>query len=293
MFNAVTMIIACPACNTRYVVPDQAIGVDGRTVRCAKCRHSWFQEGPVLDLAEPAPPEPAPVAPSPPPPPPPPAPAPVEQEPVSAPPPPVTDQPGASAAEPEFDEPAPPPPLGGFGDDVVAPPPSMPSPAANTYYDDNQASQFDYEPPFRPRRNPARMWMIAASLFAVVALGAVAAAAWYGLPSWMPFAQPMFAEEQPGLKLEFPEKRQGQRQLPDQSWFFEANGSVTNISQTSRSVPPILVVLRDARGRVVYNTVIQPPKRVLAPGESVSINEALVPVPKAAVKAEYGWKPGS
>ena len=122
---------------------------------------------------------------------------------------------------------------------------------------------------------------------------AVGAAAWYGLPSWMPFAQPMFAEEQPGLKLDFPAKRQSQRQLPDQSWFFEVNGSVTNISQDSRSVPPILVVLRDARGRVVYNAEIQPPKRVLAPGESVSINEALVPVPKSGVKAEFGWKPGS
>lgn len=135
--------------------------------------------------------------------------------------------------------------------------------------------------------------MVAAVLFAVVALGAVAATAWYGLPSWMPFAQPRFAEAQPGLKLDFPEKRQGQRQLPDQSWFFEANGAVTNISQTSRSVPPILVVLSDARGRQVFTAEIRSPKRVLAPGESVAINEALVPVPKAAVKAEYGWKPGS
>lgn len=38
------MIISCPACVTRYVVPETAIGTDGRTVRCAKCKHSWFQD---------------------------------------------------------------------------------------------------------------------------------------------------------------------------------------------------------------------------------------------------------
>ena len=39
------MQIACPACHTRYTVPDTAIGAHGRTVRCAKCRHSWYQPG--------------------------------------------------------------------------------------------------------------------------------------------------------------------------------------------------------------------------------------------------------
>jgi hypothetical protein len=137
------------------------------------------------------------------------------------------------------------------------------------------------------------MWTIAAALFAVVALGAVAATAWFGLPSWVPFAHPLFAEDQPGLTLDFPAKMQGQRPLSDQTWFFEANGTVSNVSQAARSVPTILAVLKDARGRIVFTAELHSPKRVLAPGESVSINEALVSVPKAAVRAEYGWKPGT
>ncbi len=282
MFNDRAMIISCPACTTRYVVPDSAIGVDGRTVRCAKCRHSWFQEGPSLTPR----PDPVPVA----------APAPPASPPSTEPgvpnaypapqAEPSTPEPAPAAAEP-VDAPLPPPPPGVAEE-------AKPQPAhaySESRYGDDYSS-FAHEPPFRARRNPAKMWTLAAVIFAVVSLSAVGATAWYGLPSWMPFARPLFAEDQPGLKLDFPDRQQGRRQLADNSWFFEANGSVTNISEVPRSVPAIQVVLRDARGGIAYTAEIRSPKRVLAPGESVSINEALRPVPKKAVKADFGWKPG-
>lgn len=60
------MILSCPACKARYVVPDSAVGPKGRQVRCASCKHSWFQApesgtaAPVRSEPEPAPPPPPP-----------------------------------------------------------------------------------------------------------------------------------------------------------------------------------------------------------------------------------------
>jgi predicted Zn finger-like uncharacterized protein len=303
------MIIACPACATRYVVPDSAIGVEGRTVRCAKCRHSWFQDGPVLDLATAPEAAPPPAEPTPAPPPPveqeePAAPPPVEEhyeEPQAEPPPyeepqtagppyaePYSEPPRHAEPPPAEEQPSPPPP------DYDAPTPAVvetapaPPPVEEEYYDH---SQFEYEPPFRPRRNPLKLWTAAALVFAVLALGAVGAVSYWGLPDWVPVEQPMFAVEQPDLVLTFPPDQQDRRTLPNGTEYFGASGSVRNVGRETRDVPPILIVLRDARERIVYSWEVTPPRSTLAPGETMSINEAVTDVPRSARFAEIGWKP--
>jgi predicted Zn finger-like uncharacterized protein len=58
------MILTCPNCDTRYSVDGTKFPAAGRTVRCAKCGHSWHQAGetpepePVIETGPAATPEP-------------------------------------------------------------------------------------------------------------------------------------------------------------------------------------------------------------------------------------------
>lgn len=54
------MLITCPSCSSKFAVKAEAIGASGRKVRCAKCKHDWFQEpiAGAIEAASAIPPEP-------------------------------------------------------------------------------------------------------------------------------------------------------------------------------------------------------------------------------------------
>jgi hypothetical protein len=171
-------------------------------------------------------------------------------------------------------------------------PPPVPEASLAYGSEDDGASQFEHEPPFRRRRNPLRLWSIAAVVFALVVAALIVAVSYWGLPDWVPVNRPTFAAGQADLQLDFPAGQQERRQLPDGTEYFGASGTITNIGSSTRSVPPILIVLRDGHDRIVYSWEVYPPKRSLAPGESMTVNQAVTDVPRSAKVAEIGWKPG-
>jgi predicted Zn finger-like uncharacterized protein len=239
------MILACPSCDARYIVPDSAIGASGRRVRCASCRHSWFQEPNPLDLktAAPATEAPAPARPEP-----------------------VREQPRQTFDDTVEEAP-----------ETLREPPSQwtESPPVVTAESDYGAETYA-EDGYRPRRNRSKLWMILAIVAAVLMLGAFAAVQYFGLPE---LGQRIGIPVQAGQSLVLTGTAD-RRWLASGNELLEVRGEISNPTEETQPVPQIRAELKDAQGRVVYGWAIAPPVRAIQPGGRVNFDSAERDVPR-------------
>jgi hypothetical protein len=145
-------------------------------------------------------------------------------------------------------------------------------------------SQFAHEPPFKPRRNPAKLWTMAAVAFAIV-VSAIGGAIWYyGVPD---LGMSMVGSE-PDLKIVLNQNLE-LNEREDGTPYFIASGSIVNPTGSAQNVPEMLVTLKDSGGRPVYSWKMKPKVRSLAPGAKVDFSEARLDVPLAAKQISVGW----
>lgn len=247
------MILTCPSCRTRYIVPDSSVGTDGRKVRCAHCRFSWFQEGVERAAAAPA----------------------VRQEER-------TPEPVSRFTGPQpVVEPAPEPAS------IQQPEPGQRSDRWGPIDPEPEPHPDPYAYRSRPRRNPARMWTALAAVAAVLMLAGVGAIWSFGGQVFAWVGTEMAAGE-PELSLT---GRVSREQLPTATELLTVNGEIRNLTDEVQRVPQIRADLLDGEARTVFSWTIAPPVRELAPRASAPFSSTSSDVPPGGRNLSLSFSP--
>jgi predicted Zn finger-like uncharacterized protein len=275
------MILTCPECSTRFRVPTESLG-DGRTVRCSRCSHRWFQ----------APEEDAP------------APAAAESAmedvlPADIP----DDVPGAvDDVEPED---APAAAAEDRGDDAPADVAPGGGPDRRTGAEERLVADGPPPRPARPgprRPAPARdggsrlataLWV----MLVLVVAGTVGSAIGFrgAIMAQWPAAESLY--EIVGLGAEPPGAGLGLRNVrwkataQGDAAVLRVEGEVTNLTDTVRNVPPIEGVIYDKADRELQRWTFTAPEPRLLPGENVPFVTELKNPAAGAVRLQIVFAP--
>lgn len=274
------MILTCPECATQYVVKDGAIPPEGRKVRCASCKHSWFQspedfsevpaaaEAPQVedepDLRERAEAIPAESAET--------AGERDDSDAIPIPEPATGASPVAPVATPAEVEPetsAVPPEVAvaGTAEDAGAP---------RGQWDLSTGEEFA---PFSGREPDGRRRRGGIVLLAVVllAIAAAAIAAWLLAPAqWREQLGVASSEDTP---LQVMLTHRDWQPLASGNTWFSVSGRIINPTDETQDVPPITASLHSRSGKLIYSWTIPAPAPSLPPRGSATFNSAELDVP--------------
>ena len=144
---------------------------------------------------------------------------------------------------------------------------------------------FGTEPPFRPRRNPARMWTMIAIIAALLMLAATAAVIWFGVPRF----GGTFAMIDSGTPLRIEDQRAEREALGSGNELLTVTGRIVNPTEKVQPVPQIRAEMQDAAGHSVRTWAISSPVPELQPHQSVTFNSSEVNLPKDAKRVHLDF----
>lgn len=261
------MLISCPNCATNFSVPDKALQPSGRTLKCAKCGHKWFQSvqsaGNDMGLDEssfPPPPRPEPK--------------PLFSAPEPEPEPDLDDEPprpsAAGRAGADLDMDLDEPPIPDFGPRSKAEPPSMDSSVIDPDSPPQPIPEVFTHKPSSARKGTGFLWL----LVIVLLLGGAGGAAYYLqdrlVDIWPPahdlLTQAGLRHERPGAGLELRPAGTPERFVQNETEALIVRGIIANVSDRERPVPTMKLVLLDRDKAVVQEKQAPPPVTALDPG---------------------------
>lgn len=293
------MILTCPNCSSKFKVPDNALGTEGRKVKCSKCEHRWHAMPEAAAAPAPvAPAAPAPAAPAAPaaaaeaP-----APAPPVEEAAPPPPPPPPPPPAAEegGAEAEAAPPPPPPPALDDDDDEAPPPPPPDPEAVGDVVDavtealaesigEDALPEMSGEPPIpaAPGASPAaapkkksKLWLHLV-IGLVVFIVAVATAGvfmrqtlvHYFPPANMLFMMVGLPADTLGYGLNILTPKTSQK-LDDKDRVLEIKGEIENTTGKVADLPMLKATLRNSKGDDLLSWTFKAKDPRVLPGEKV------------------------
>lgn len=284
------MILTCPNCETKYSVDPNTLAPDGKTVRCAKCGHSWM-EHPPGDMPHTVGPEPEPAAAAPAPPPPAPTPTPAPEpepehvEPLTGtePPPPgyqSWEEWEARPPDPEDETEAPPPEDEELDDDFEVPSIEDVTVQAGKPQRPAGASRFAV-----PKRSVGAI--IGWTAFALVVGGLLGSGYFFRssiMEIWPPATKLYQAA---GLvrpatyALALGNVSQAQER-EGETLVLIVTGDISNITEDTQAVPRLRGAILDAQSREIFTWTFDPPSPELAAGETVAFATRVPNPPEGA-----------